>query len=109
MKSLYICLVSLLAFAVSFPCEAGGGSNCYYVNANLNTGSKNGSDWSNAAKSLPANLIRGWKYYLANGTYPGVTLDDAESGEQFITITSATKANHGTSVGWKAIYAGQGI
>src|SRR5687768_17254029 len=40
------------------------------------TGSGNGSDWTNAYTSLPASLVRGDTYYVADGTYAGYTFDD---------------------------------
>ncbi|HYG36432.1 MAG TPA: LamG-like jellyroll fold domain-containing protein, partial [Clostridia bacterium] len=72
--------------------------------------SGNGSDWNNALPSLPASLVRGATYYIADGTYPAYTFDDAESGTTLITIKKATGANHGTSTGWQAAYGdGQAI
>jgi len=64
----------------------------------------NGSDWNNAYGSLPANLVRGTTYYVADGTYSGYIFDDPESGTQVITIKKATVADHGTSIGWSDVY-----
>ena len=94
-------------FAVVFSFSCGNvESTCYYVNVNLNSGSKDGSDWNNAANALPATLQRGWTYYIANGTYSSLALDDTESGSQMIYIYSAQVGNHGTSVGWNVNLAG---
>jgi hypothetical protein len=80
-----------------------------YVRAGA-TGARNGSDWTNAWASLPATLVRGDTYYVADGTYPSLTLDDPESGAQYITIKKATAADHGTSTGWLSSYGdGQAV
>jgi len=60
-----------------------------------------GSDWANAWDSLPANLVRGDMYYIADGTYSEYTFDDAESGSQYIYIKKATVDEHGTDTGWQ--------
>lgn len=81
----------------------------HYIRAGA-TGSNNGSDWNNAYPSLPASLQRGATYYIADGSYPSYTFDDAESGTTTITIRKATVADHGTSTGWVDAYGdGQAI
>jgi len=70
--------------------------------------SGDGSDWNNAWDSLPGNLVRGDTYYIADGTYPGYTFDDSESGTQYIYIKKAIGSDHGTGVGWQNGY-GDGV
>ncbi|MGH7453453.1 MAG: right-handed parallel beta-helix repeat-containing protein, partial [bacterium] len=75
----------------------------HYVRAGA-TGSNNGSDWNNAWTSLPANLIRGDTYYIADGNYPEYTFDDAASGSAYIYIKKAIASDHGTDTGWNSSY-----
>jgi hypothetical protein len=78
-------------------------STIYHVRTGA-TGSQNGSDWSNAYTSLPATLVRGATYYIADGSYSGRTFNTATSGTSLITIKKATIADHGTSTGWQNSY-----
>lgn len=79
----------------------------HYVRAGA-TGSASGADWTNAWTALPAKLVRGDVYYVADGDYGALQLDQAEAGTERITIQKATAANHGTSAGWNDSYgAGQ--
>jgi hypothetical protein len=80
-----------------------------YVRAGA-TGASNGSDWNNAYTQLPSTLTRGDTYYVADGTYPGYTFDDAISGTALITIKKATVVDHGTATGWLDTYGdGQAV
>jgi len=80
-----------------------------YVRAGA-TGANNGSDWNNAYTQLPATLVRGDTYYIADGTYPGYTFTTPASGTNFIYIKKATIADHGTDVGWQDSYGdGQAV
>lgn len=71
-----------------------------------------GSTWGAATSSggvgaynaLPATLVRGDTYYLADGNYGGYTFDDAVSGSTYIRIKKATVAEHGTHTGWDNSY-----
>jgi hypothetical protein len=72
------------------------------------SGGNNGSDWNNAFASLPATLVRGATYYVADGTYPGYTFDDAANGTSWIFIKKATAATNSGDVGWSADY-GDGV
>jgi len=84
-------------------------SNVYAAEHYIRDGATgDGSDWTNAWDSLPTTLIRGDTYYIADGTYPGYTFDDAESGTQYITIKKATVDDHGTDTGWQSSY-GDGV
>lgn len=75
----------------------------YFVRAGA-AGTNNGSDWNNAYPSLPTTLIRGSVYYIAGGSYPAYTFDDAVSGTSLITIKKATASDHGTDTGWNSSY-----
>lgn len=85
----------------------------YYVRAGA-AGTGSGADWTNAYTALPATLVRGASYYIADGNYSGYTFDDAASGTTQITVKKATVAAHGTSTGWadsygdgQALFSGQ--
>jgi hypothetical protein len=89
-------------FLVMFFVEGVSAAN-YYVREGA-AGSGDGSDWANAWTELPGTLGRGDTYYIADGTYPGYTFDDPESGSQYITIKKATESDHGTNTGWDSSY-----
>jgi hypothetical protein len=63
-----------------------------------------GSDWNNAFSTLPATLVRGATYYVADGNYGAYDFDDANSGTTVITIRKATQSDHGTNVGWNSTF-----
>ena len=71
----------------------------------------NGSDWTNAYGDLPASLVRGDTYYIADGSYGAYTFDDATQGTTTPgIIQKAVSGDHGTDVGWKAEYGdGQAV
>ena len=75
----------------------------HYVRAGA-AGLNNGSDWTNAWTSLPAVLVRGDIYYIADGTYGAYVFNDAVSGELYITIKKAIESDHGTDAGWNSSY-----
>jgi hypothetical protein len=89
--------------ALTLISAAGAEAQTYYVRQGAGGG---GSDWSHAYPSLPATLVRGATYYVAEGSYPGYTFDDPASGAAEIVIRKATAADHGTEVGWQPAYAG---
>ena len=60
----------------------------------------NGSDWTNALGQLPDKQVRGDTYYIADGTYPGMTASGRHSGTTRIVIKKATPQDHGTDTGW---------
>ena len=64
------------------------------------TGDGSGSDWDNALHQLPASLLRGYTYYIANGNYPAYVFDDATNANELITIRKATSDEHGVETGW---------
>ena len=87
-----LCLLSTTVFAAQ-----------HYVRSDA-TGNNNGTDWNNAYTSLPSTLVRGDTYYVADGTYPNYTFDDAENGLSYIIIKKATIEDRGTSIGWNESY-----
>ena len=70
------------------------------------TGSSPCTDWNaaNACDVLPASLVRGDTYYIADGSYPTRIFDDTNSGTTLITVKKATVADHGTATGWLDTY-----
>ena len=80
-----------------------------YIRAGA-TGNNSGSDWTNAYTTLPAKLVRGNTYYLADGNYGSYVFDDPSTGTTLITIKKAIASDHGTDVGWDASYGvGQAV
>ncbi len=71
-------------------------------------GSGSGLDWYNAFPSLPATLVRGATYYLADGVYGPYNFDDPVDADKYITILKATVDNHGTDFYWSDDY-GDGV
>lgn len=67
-------------------------------------GSGSGTSWSDAFDDIPTSLTRGNTYYIADGSYASLTLDDAVSGTTRITIKKATDSDHGTETGWSSAY-----
>jgi hypothetical protein len=81
----------------------------FYVRAGA-TGAGNGSDWQNAYPTLPATLVRGATYYIADGTYPSYTFRTPNAGTSLITLRKATGADHGTDIGWNSTFGdGQAV
>jgi hypothetical protein len=59
-----------------------------------------GADWSNAYAGLPATLVRGDIYYLADGNYGTYTFNTAASGTLTVEIRKAQSYDNCTSTGW---------
>jgi hypothetical protein len=101
MKSfLFSVALSGLFFAFSLTAEAAN----HYIRSGA-TGNGSGADWANACTHFsgscaPGSLVRGDTYYVATGSYAGVTFNTADSGTTVITIQGATVVNHGTDTGW---------
>lgn len=93
----------VLMLLVAWPASAAN----HYVREGA-TGSGDGSDWTNAYTELPATLTRGDTYYVADGSYPSYTFDDAADSTTLITIRKATASSHGTDTGWVWTY-GDGV
>lgn len=85
-------------------CSVTAEARDWYVHPEA-TGTRSGSDWTNAFTTLPSVLIRGDTYYLAAGTYPSYIFDDPLQESLTITIRKATIANHGTNLGWDSRFA----
>jgi len=100
MKKLIIFLFVLFFSVNAFPAD-------HYI---LDGGSGDGSAWNNAWDALPAELVRGDTYYIADGEYPSYSFNDAADGTTLITVKKATIADHGTETGWDNAYGdGQAI
>src|SRR3990167_8224730 len=92
MKQTVLLLLALLSPVYSF-------AVCRVVSP-AGAGSKNGTDWNNAYQGLPATLIRGDTYYLADGVYGPYNANTAASGTTLITIKKAIASDHCTDTGW---------
>lgn len=100
--------VATLSLALSLLAMSAPAAN-RYVRAGA-TGNGSGSDWNNAYTSLPATLVRGDTYYVADGNYPGYVFTTPASGTTFIYVKKATLDDHGTDTGWQASYGdGQAV
>ncbi|CAG0964088.1 hypothetical protein ARNL5_01156 [Anaerolineae bacterium] len=92
----------ILALAILGAAATNAAAATYHIRSGA-TGNMSGADWFNAMPKLPATLVRGNTYFIADGTYPGYTFDDAQNGG-WIYIKKATPASHGTSNGWQNAY-----
>lgn len=79
------------------------GPENHYIRSGA-SGTATGADWTNAYASVPATLIRGDTYYIADGAYSGYTFDDVAIGTHVITLKKAVAADHGTETGWNGTY-----
>lgn len=68
------------------------------------TGACTGWATANACDSLPATLVRGDTYWIADGTYPSRNFNTAVSGTTYIYIKKATTTSHGTETNWVSTY-----
>lgn len=98
-QSLACC--GLILVVLSLAVSATAANRCVRAGA---TGANNGTDWSNAYTQLPATLVRGDTYYIADGTYPSYTFTALASGTNFIYVKKATVAEHGIVAGWDDSY-----
>jgi hypothetical protein len=104
----FSCWLVLMATAFSSLTTAAFAQS-YCVRAGA-TGTGTGLDWVNAMPALPATLVRGATYFIADGSYASYTFDDPASGSTVITIRKATQASHGTDTGWNTTYGdGQAV
>ena len=97
-----VCKV-LAASTVLFTCPGIAMAASHYVRAGA-TGTGDGSDWNNAHTALPATLVRGDTYYIADGSYGSYDFDDPVSGTTFVYIKKAIESAHGTDTGWVSTY-----
>lgn len=91
-KALFLLILSCLAVSPAF-------AACHVVTPS-GSGSKTGADWNNAYAGLPATLVRGDIYYLADGTYPAYAFNTAVSGTTTIEVRKAQSYDNCTSTGW---------
>lgn len=82
----------------------------HYIRAGA-TGADTGTDWTNAWKELPADLVRGHTYYIADGTYPAYNCTTTTEDIIPVYIKKATAPDHGTGTGWNndTMGAGQAV
>lgn len=100
---LFIFCLLLIAINSALP------SVCLAANHYIRDGGiGDGSDWVNAWDDLPASLIRGDTYYVADGDYKGYLFNDAEDGEKYIYVKKAIESDHGDPCGWSSAY-GDGV
>lgn len=81
-----------------------GGTASTTGTGSCNSGGTGSWNTANACDQLPATLVRGDTYYVADGAYNGKTLNTAVSSTTPITIKKATVADHGTDTGWLDTY-----
>lgn len=87
-----------------------GGTASITGTGSCNSGGSGSWATANACDNLPATLVRGDTYYIADGSYGSRTFSTAVSGTTLITIKKATVASHGTETGWSDAYGdGQAI
>jgi len=70
------------------------------------SGSNSGADWNNAYAGIPATLIRGDVYYLADGSYGTYTFSTPTSGTATVEIRKAQSYDNCTSTGWNTATMG---
>src|SRR3990167_5829775 len=80
---------------------------CHVVDDSA-AGGGNGDDWTTAWQVLPATLVRGDTYYLADGTYPPYVASTANSGTSVITIKKAIASDNCIATGWNLSTMGSG-
>lgn len=102
-KFLFLTLLLLTLLACGTTAEAAS----HYIRdggAGSTAGTGDCATWedAHACDQLPATLVRGDTYYIADGTYTGKTFNT--SGTALITIRKATTPDHGTDVGWSSTF-----
>ena len=83
----------------------------HYIRAGA-SGANTGADWTNAWTSFSqVTWTRGDLYYIAAGSYGGLTLSTPASGTSTIEIRAAIggSGDHGTSTGWSDSFQGQAL
>jgi len=84
-----------------------GKAACHAVTP-TGSGAKSGADWNNAMANLPATLVRGDTYYLADGTGYNFSNVGAPSGTIVTTVKKATASDHCIDTGWNTSTMGSG-
>jgi hypothetical protein len=105
MKRLLILLLLLL--------PGTAGAAVFHAVPTAGVGDSTGSDWENAMTLVKAEARcpRGDSIAVADGEYPSVTFNTADSSGVSITVFKATHAgNHGRATGWNSAYGdGQAV
>ena len=88
-------------------CVTNAGAASHYIRdggLGSTTGTGDCATWedAHACDQLPATLVRGDTYYIADGIYAGKTFNT--TGTALITIKKATGSDHGTEIGWSNAY-----
>jgi len=107
MKKITLSILIFLIIVLAISVTTHAATHCVSPSG---SGSKTGADWNNAYANIPASLVRGDTYYIADGSYGNHTFGDAVSGTTAIVIRKATAADHGVDTGWNNSYgAGQAV
>ncbi|MDP2941521.1 MAG: right-handed parallel beta-helix repeat-containing protein, partial [Candidatus Omnitrophota bacterium] len=103
----YLAIIITAAAILAVSQAAQGADHCVRAGA---AGSDTGVDWINAYTALPDVLVRGDTYYVAEGDYPQLRIDDDVNGNLWIYIKKATPSAHGPGTGWTDSYGdGQAV
>lgn len=100
---LLVLLVAAEANSATHYIRDGGSASTAGIGS-CNSGGSGSWNTANACDQLPATLVRGDTYYIADGSYSGKTFSTANSSTTLITIKKATVADHGTATGWLDTY-----
>ena len=106
MKRLLLCIV---LSGMMFACGRTADAANHYIRSGA-SGSGSGADWADACKGFSgscaiSSLVRGDTYYVASGSYSGVTFNTPDSGTNAISIIGATVATNGGDSGWNNTYS----
>jgi hypothetical protein len=92
MKKLFLFILWLIVGCVTIQAVAA----CHAVTPS-GAGAKSGASWSNAMSQLPATLVRGDTYYVADGNYAQYHFTTPNSGTTTVTIKKAQSYDFGRS------------
>jgi hypothetical protein len=99
-------LIWVLMLATFSFVAKGASAACHAVMPS-GSGSHTGTDWNNAYAGLPATLVRGDIYYLADGNYGShLSLNTAASGTLTIELRKAQSYDYGANGCTSSIAAG---
>lgn len=100
MKRIYTLLLFIVLLAVS---PVWGQTPHYVVPDTTGLGGTgDGSSFTNAFHGMPATLVRGDTYWVADGTYPPYVFDDAVSAGKKTYVRHANADSCGGVTGWAA-------
>jgi hypothetical protein len=86
--------LSFFAWFILVCAGARAASTCHAVSVS-GAGSKTGADWNNSFEFSSLSLVRGHIYYLADGTYPAILINTADSGTTTIEFRKAQSYDYG--------------